>query len=131
MTRRQTTPATRTRIPGQPGQRERTRAKKILEQYQEWFKALPPEERRAERRRRQASAVECVPSLAVAESDLLKLFLAVGAEFINRYFPNTTGASLIILDPYGTGGVSAKSVCLPIPGGRCRAAELPPETLSE
>jgi hypothetical protein len=80
-----------------PGRREREKGKDAAEKAARGVAGMSAAERRAHLKRITSDLLKVSPSLEVAESDLLKALLLLGAEFVARYYPDATVATFHVM----------------------------------
>jgi hypothetical protein len=79
-----------------PSVRERIAANRAAKIKAGAVKHMTPDERRKAIERVERELAEYAPSIDAVESDLLRMLLVIGAEFVDRYFPGASSANLTI-----------------------------------
>ena len=109
------TPTPARRAKGRPAtEAEGLAADAAAKSYAEVVAAMPPKERRRFLAEMADFKAKNCPSIAAAKSDLLKLLMVVGAEFVARYYPDATMVSFHV-SRYDAGkGPPEYSVMIPL-----------------
>ncbi|WP_162671735.1 hypothetical protein [Gemmata massiliana] len=97
-----------------PNMRERSKARQVMEKVAKKTGEMSAAERRARLAYLNKELNKLSPGLDVAESDVFKALLALGAEFIARYFPDASSASFHVTKYAPGKGGPVYSVVLPM-----------------